>query len=73
MNPKVIISRESAETVGGVPQTGRVYITGPHFNEGIYSSTREIARASTFERDEAERLLREGKWSRLNPRIEPAP
>ena len=70
MNDRVVITRDD----NSIPQQAqRVYITGPHFGEGIYSSTTDPAKASTFSREKAEELIAEGKWRGCNPEIQPAP
>jgi len=71
MTAPVIISRDaSGDTIGGVEQTGRVYITGPHFGADVFSSTRDPRAASTFSPEEAMELCRTRHWR--NPRIEGA-
>lgn len=65
---EVIIERDSAET--GKP--GRVFVTGPHFNANIYSSTRDEDEASTFDYYMAKAMLAQGKWHHLNPEIKDA-
>lgn len=54
----VVITRERNGTVNGVKLTGRCYVTGPHFNVGVFSSTDDRAQASRYTPDEAERLIR---------------
>lgn len=61
----VLIERDSSDL--GKP--GRVYVTGPHFGRAVYSSTREREQATRYEREDAERLLAEGKWRNLHPRL----
>lgn len=49
----------------------RVYITGPHFGAGVFSSTDDPADPETFfTPEDAARYIRQGKWSHNDPRIE---
>lgn len=68
----VVISRDTrGETVNGKPRPKRVYITGPHFNTDIYSSTEDKAQASRYTRAEANELLvAQGKWQNHMPAVE---
>ena len=61
----VLIVRDSSD----VGKPGRVYVTGPHFGRGVYSSTRDREQATRFEPDEAKRLLAEGKWAHSRPQL----
>lgn len=74
MSETVVITRDTrGETVNGKPRPSRVFITGPHFGMDVFSSTEDPAEASRYSREEAERLLAEGKWHWHTPQIEPAP
>jgi hypothetical protein len=69
---RVLITRASAEAS---TRGQRVYITGPHFSkspDGVYSSTQDRAKASTYTRVMAENLLAKGKWRSNLPEIEDA-
>lgn len=61
-----LIERDASGTVNSVEQTGRVYVTGPHFSRDIFSSTRDRAKATRYSEDEAKRLVTT-KWRHLNP------
>ena len=75
----VLISRDAMGSIGGVPETGRVYVVGPLWNvderqfaTASYSSTRNRAEASRFSREVAEAMLAHGKWRTHRPEIEEA-
>ena len=66
----VVITREQRGSTNGVPLTGRVYVTGPHFGGDVFSSTTGPAEASRFSRVDAESMIRRGKWKGMAARIE---
>jgi hypothetical protein len=66
----VYITRDEPVCGYGTPR--RVFVTGPHFGQAIYSRTTQRAEATVFSRTEAERLLAEGEWSWRRPKIEDA-
>jgi hypothetical protein len=65
MSDYVLIERDSSD----VGKPGRVYVTGPHFGRGVYSSTRDRSEASRFTRAEVDRLFALGKWRHLRARL----
>jgi hypothetical protein len=78
MSERVVITRDTrGETVNGKPRAPRVYITGPHFSEGVgpyhdgavFSSTEKREEASTFDREIAEGMIARGKWAHHFPEI----
>ena len=66
---RFVITREQSGSVNGAPRTGRTFVTGPYFGQSIYSSTGDIAEASRYSREEAERLVAV-HWRHLRPEIE---
>jgi hypothetical protein len=68
MSDQVVITRKGTDIGKNIHK--RVYVTGPHFDRDVFSSTEDPAEASTFYRHEAEALLALGKWSYLDPQIE---
>lgn len=70
MTDMVQITRKGTDL--GVNIDRRVYVTGPHFGAGVFSSTDDPADPETlFTPTDATRLLLEGKWRGLDPVVEP--
>lgn len=70
MDGEFVITRECADLDdSGVRRPGRVYVTGPHFGDDIYSSTTDQDGASRFPLVVAQRLV-DTKWRGLRPKVE---
>jgi hypothetical protein len=67
---KYVITRDANDEIGGRVRAGRVYVTGPHFDGTVFSSTEDLSKASRFSLVETYLLLQQqGKWRGCNPRV----